>query len=287
MKIAIVGLGLIGASLAKAIKSYTNNRVLGFDKNYEVSKRALKESSIDEILNDDNIRDCDFIVLALYPKASIQFLESKKELINKNTIVFDCGGTKELICKKAFKIAEEKGFTFIGGHPMAGIEKSGYDNSFGELFKGASMILVPPDNIKDENLKSLKYFILSLGFDKITITTAKKHDRVIAYTSQLAHVLSSAYIKSEIEKEHIGFSAGSFNDMTRVAKLNPEMWTELFLENRENLVFQIDTLIEHLKAYRDSIENNDEKTLFSLLEDGSKRKEESLKLEKLNGKGKR
>jgi prephenate dehydrogenase len=189
----------------------------------------------------------------------------------------DCCGTKSAVCRELFPLAEKTGFTFIGAHPMAGLEYSGFDNAQRKLFNNASIILVPPQNTSLELLQKIKQFWRNLGFSDFEITTPERHDRIIAYTSQLAHVVSSAYIKSPTAVEHTGFSAGSYKDMTRVARLNENMWTELFLENSENLGKELDIVINNLTQYRTAIKNKDATVLKELLKQGRLCKEKADK----------
>lgn len=272
MKIAIIGLGLIGGSIAKAIKDNTDHTVYGADIQQSVVLRAKLIDAIDDELDDSRLSECDLVIIALYPEDTVKFISDKAGIIRKGSVVIDCGGVKRCICDPANRLAEENGFTFIGGHPMAGVERSGFESSFGMLFNNASMILAPSPEIDIDTLHKVKEFFLSIGFGSITIVTPEKHDRVIAYTSQLAHVLSSSYIKSQTATEHHGMSAGSFKDMTRVATLNPKMWSELFIENKDNLVGEIDTLISHLQEYRDAINDGDSEKISALLEDGAQKK---------------
>ena len=272
MKIAIIGLGLIGGSIAKAIKDNTDHTVYGADIQQSVVLRAKLIDAIDDELDDNKLSECDLVIIALYPEDTVKFISDKAGIIRKGSVVIDCGGVKRCICDPANRLAEENGFTFIGGHPMAGVERSGFESSFGMLFNNASMILAPSPEIDIDTLHRVKEFFLSIGFGSITIVTPEKHDRVVAYTSQLAHVLSSSYIKSPTATEHHGMSAGSFKDMTRVATLNPKMWSELFIENKDNLVGEIDTLISHLQEYRDAINDGDSEKISALLEDGAQKK---------------
>lgn len=272
MKIAIIGLGLIGGSIAKAIKDNTDHTVYGADIQQSVVLRAKLIDAIDDELDDNKLSECDLVIIALYPEDTVKFISDKAGIIRKGSVVIDCGGVKRCICDPANRLAEENGFTFIGGHPMAGVERSGFESSFGMLFNNASMILAPSPEIDIDTLHRVKEFFLSIGFGSITIVTPEKHDKVIAYTSQLAHVLSSSYIKSPTATEHHGMSAGSFKDMTRVATLNPKMWSELFIENKDNLVGEIDTLISHLQEYRDAINDGDSEKISALLEDGAQKK---------------
>jgi len=273
MKIGIIGLGLIGGSMAKAIRLNTDHYVLGMDIDQGIVTKAKIIEAINEELTDKNIGECDMIILALYPDATIETVKKYAHLIKKGAYLIDCGGVKEKVCDNIPKIAKENGFIFVGGHPMAGIEKIGFRYSNAEIFTEASMILTPDDSVKIEDLANIKIFFLSIGFGKITVKTAKDHDRIIAYTSQLAHVLSNAYVKSETAREHKGLSAGSFKDLTRVAYLNETMWTELFLENKINLIAEIDGLIDNLRMYKTALEKNDANELKTLLKNGRELKE--------------
>ena len=271
MKIAIIGLGLIGGSIAKGFKKFTKYDILGYDKNSSVIKKALADGSIDAEL-DGSFEDCDIVVLGLYPEAAVKFIEENAEKIGKNTIVTDCGGVKEKVCSKIHPIAKKYGFTFIGMHPMAGLEKFGYDSSISDLFVGASLILTPYPETPPEKVNLLADTFCEIGFSRVQMSTPEEHDKIIAYTSQLAHVVSSSYIKSPSSLLHAGFSAGSFRDLTRVAHLNETMWTELFLDNKKNLADEIDTLIDRLKEYSEAIRSGDRETLFNLLKDGREKK---------------
>ncbi len=271
MKIAIIGLGLIGGSIAKGFKKFTDYDILGYDKNISVTQKALKDGSIDAEF-DGNFEECDIVVLGLYPKAAVRFIKENAAKIGKNTILTDCGGVKEKVCSEIYPIAKEYGLTFIGMHPMAGLEKFGYESSIPDLFIGASLILTPYPETPEEKVNILKDTFLKIGFSKVQMSTPIEHDKIIAYTSQLAHVVSSSYIKSPSSLLHAGFSAGSFRDLTRVAHLNETMWTELFLDNPKNLADEIDTLIDRLKEYSDAIRSGNREVLFSLLKDGREKK---------------
>ncbi len=273
MKIAVVGLGLIGGSLAKAFYGLDNTEVLGLDRDEVTMARSKLVGAIHGELTEENISECDYIFIALYPKATGEFLLKYAPHISKKTIVIDCAGTKRSVCTAGFQIAEKCGFCFMGGHPMAGTQFSGFKYSRASMFDKAAMILVPDKNERIETLQTVKELLLKIGFKSVTVSNAQEHDRIIAYTSQLAHVVSNAYVKSPNAKVHNGFSAGSYRDLTRVAKLNPRMWTELFMDNRDNLSKEIDGIIAELQKYSDAIKQGDEKRLEELLEEGSKIKE--------------
>ncbi|MBQ8391780.1 MAG: prephenate dehydrogenase [Clostridia bacterium] len=273
MKIAVVGLGLIGGSLVRAFMNIENTTVYGFDMSEETMARARLEGAIHSEMTKENIGECDYVFVALYPKATEKFLEEYAPLISKSATVIDCGGTKTGICKVGFDMAEKQGFCFMGGHPMAGTHFSGFKYSRASLFQNAAMILVPKKNETIDKLQEVKNLLVNIGFKSVTISTAEEHDRIIAYTSQLAHVVSNAYVKSPNARVHKGFSAGSYRDLTRVAKLNPRMWAELFMENKENIIFEIENLTTELKKYSEAIKKDDIKTLEELLSEGTKIKE--------------
>ena len=273
MTVGILGLGLIGGSLARAYK-LAGHTVYVKNRDESMLSFAMLSGAVDGKLNEDTIPQCDLILLAIYPAGSADWLEANAPLISKKALVIDCCGTKQLVCQRCFPIAKEYGFTFVGGHPMAGSQFSGFKYSRASLFQGAPMVLVPPVYDDMALLQRVKDALEPCGFGFFSVTTAADHDRMIAFTSQMPHILSNAFIKSPTALEHKGFSAGSYRDLTRVAWLNPGMWTELFLENRENLLFELDTYIQSLTQYRDALANRDEDTLYRLLDDGKKRKEE-------------
>lgn len=271
MEIGIVGLGLIGGSLAKAISQNTDHTVYGTDLSEQVVKKAVLVNAIEQQLTDELLPQCDIVIVALYPQATIEYVREHAHLFRKESIVVDCGGIKKLVCDTLIPLAEENGFLFVGGHPMAGLEHSGFTYAKKSLFNNASMIFTPTKG-PIESMEKLKELFTSIGFTNIEISTAEEHDRKIAFTSQLAHVVSNAYIKSPTALEHSGFSAGSYKDLTRVAKLNEVMWTELFLENADNLAAEIDTLIGNLQQYSTAIRERDAETLCALLKDGREKK---------------
>ena len=273
MTVGIVGLGLIGGSLAKALKAKTEHTVLGYDISETTVRYAELIGCIDGKLTDDTLPQCDFILIATYPGATVEYVREHAERFSKGAVVIDCGGVKQRICRSCRPIAAQHGFVFIGGHPMAGLHHSGLKHATATLYDGASMILTPEDTRDIPLLEKVTAFIKSLGFDTVTVTTPERHDTIIAFTSQLAHVVSNAYVKSPQAQVHRGFSAGSYKDLTRVARLNETMWTELFLENRENLLNEIDSIIASLTDYRDALDRADAETLRVLLKEGSERKE--------------
>jgi prephenate dehydrogenase len=271
--VGVFGLGLIGGSFVKAYHE-AGWRVLAHNRSRSVLEFARLGGEVDGELTKENIGECDLVLLTVYPEAAVRTLRDFAPCIGKKPLVMDCCGTKRVVCEAAFPMAEEFGFTFVGGHPMAGTQFSGYKYAKADLFKGQPMVVVPPRFDDIYLLDRVKELLAPAGFSGISVTTAEEHDEMIAFTSQLAHVVSNAYVKSPTAKQHHGFSAGSYRDLTRVAWLNAPMWAELFLENRDKLVSELDSLIAHLTAYRDAMEAGDREKLTDLLDEGKRLKEE-------------
>ena len=273
MRVGVVGLGLIGGSFAKAYHA-AGWEVLARNRSRSVLEFAKLSGEVNGELTEENIASCDLVLLTIYPEACINALRELAPFIGEKPVVIDCCGTKRVVCEACFPIAEEYDFTFVGGHPMAGTQYSGYKYAKATLYHNAPMVIVPPRFDDIYLLGRVKELLSPAGFSRFSVTTAEEHDRLIAFTSQLAHVVSGAYIKSSAAKNHMGFSAGSYRDMTRVERLNEDMWTELFMDNRENLSHEIDEIIEHLTEYKDAIEAGEEESLRSLLREGRERKAE-------------
>ena len=273
MKVGILGLGLIGGSFARAYAK-AGHIVYACENDESVFTFSQLAGVVNDNLSPQNIRQCELIILAIYTEGCIKWLESYAQFIDSKATVIDCCGVKQKICNHCFPLAEKYGFTFIGAHPMAGSHNSGFKFSRSNLFQGAPMVLVPPRYDDAELLHKTKELLQPCGFGTFSVTTAQKHDEMIAFTSQMPHILSNAFIKSPTAISHKGFSAGSYKDLTRVAWLNPKMWCELFLNNKEYLLFELDTYIQSLIAYRDAISTADESALIDLLDEGRKRKEE-------------
>ena len=273
MTVGIVGLGLIGGSFAKAYHA-AGHQVLAFDTDQSVYDFAVLSGAVTGPLPDETLPECDLILIAVYPGAAVEYLKQHGAHIGKKPIVIDCCGTKRVVCTACFPLAEQFGFTYLGGHPMAGTHNSGFKYATATMFHNAPMVLVPANHNDIELLSRVKELLAPAGFSRFSVTTAEQHDEMIAFTSQLAHVVSNAYIKSPTAGLHKGFSAGSYKDMTRVAWLAPKMWAELFLENKDFLMAELNTLIDNLRQYQDAMEHDDLPGLIQLLDDGRKRKEE-------------
>lgn len=278
MNIAVVGLGLIGGSFCRTLKKHTFHHIMGIDNDPETIRKALECGAIDEEIRADRLCEANLTILCLYPKAIVEFVEKNADHFKKGGIVTDSCGVKEYVVSKCTEILEKRDVIFVGTHPMAGREFSGFDYSTDDLFEGASYIITPTETTPQIAVDLLQTLAGSLGFGKAVVSTPKRHDEIIAYTSQLAHVVSNAYVKSPTMLNFDGFSAGSFQDLTRVAKLNEYMWSELFMCNKEALLREIDCILERVAEYRDAIRENDLERLIEILRDGRELKEESLRL---------
>ena len=268
MNVAIVGLGLIGGSMAKSIKNRTAHTVWGADLNSETMTMARMCGAIDAPLTEENLPQAELILVAIRPGAAIEWVRQHAPLISKSAILVDLCGVKRTVVASIAPVAEQYGFAYIGGHPMAGRERGGFTASTEDLYVGASMILTPDKRTDMHLLETLKDFFLDVGFAGLTFSTPEEHDRIIAFTSQLAHITSSAYVKSPEAQKRRGFSAGSFQDMTRVARLDEAMWTELFLDNTDYLSAELDVLIQHLTEFSQALKAGDGDTLRALLREG-------------------
>ena len=273
MTAGIVGLGLIGGSFAKAYHE-AGHTVLGFDTDRATLDFALLSGAVHGELTAENISSCDIVLVCIFPAAAVDYVQRLAPHIGPHPVVIDCCGTKRFVCERLFPLAAEHGFTYLGGHPMAGTHNSGFKYARATMFKGAPMVIVPPDFDDILLLDRVKTLLAPAQFGRISVTTAEKHDEMIAFTSQMAHVVSNAYIKSPTAGTHKGFSAGSYKDLTRVAWLNPRMWAELFLENKDYLMGELDFFIASLQQYRAAMAADDLEGLVALLDEGRRRKEE-------------
>lgn len=276
MIVGIVGLGMIGGSFAKAIKDKTTHTVFGCDKLDVINKQAVLFGAIDGELTEDKIEECDVVIFCTFPKRTIEYIKSYAGRFKRGALVMDVCGVKGEICREIFPVAEENGFDFIGGHPMAGVEQSGFKYSDASLLEGRSMILVPPKGMPIARVNEASQFCKSIGFASTPVASPDEHDRIIAYTSQINHVVAGAYIKSPMALEK-KFSAGSFLSMSRVAALDEELWTELMMQNAEHLANEIDGLADRMKEYSKAMRSGDADRLHELLKEGRLVKERSEK----------
>lgn len=273
MKIGIIGLGLIGGSMAMSIRKHTDHTVFGYDIDPQVMLRAKAVEAIHDDLTEDMLPGCDIVLVCLFPQLCADYITSHAGAFGPRALVIDCAGVKRVVCRQVEPVAAKHSWTYIGGHPMAGREFSGFVSARANLFENASMILCPAAYVDIEPREAAKRFFLEAGFKMVRFCTPEAHDQMIAYTSQLAHVVSGAYVKNPLAQSHKGFSAGSFLDMTRVARLNEVMWTELFLENNDLLLPAVDDLIFRLNQYRDALASGEPDRLTPVLREGRIAKE--------------
>lgn len=273
MTVGIVGLGLIGGSLAKAY-TLAGAHVIGTDIDKSILTLAQVDGAIQGELTADTLPTCSLLLIAVYPQAAIDYMKENACHISPDTLVVDCCGTKTAVCQEGFALANAHGYTFVGGHPMAGTHHSGFSASRANLFQGACMVIVPPVRDDISLLSRVKELLAPAGFGRFSVTTAQEHDRIIAFTSQMAHAVSSAYIQNPTARMHKGFSAGSYRDLTRVAWLSPSMWSELFIENSAFLCEEIDCFLLTMQRMRDAIARGDRQALYDMLAEGSRIKKE-------------
>ena len=271
--ILVAGLGLIGGSMAKAIKKNTDCRVLGFNRTRAVAEKALYDGAIDAIATEEDLAACDMLIPAMPPAATEKFLLESIPKLRPGTLVVDLVGVKTRIVDSVAPIAKAHGVRFTGGHPMQGLAHAGYERAFADLYKGASMILVPTEATMPGDIEELGSFFRSVGFGRITVAGAEVQDHMIAHTSQLAHIVSNSYVKSPVSTNYVGFSGGSYKDMTRIACLDEKIWKELFIWNKDALLPEIDDLVRNMTQLRDAIEREDYDTLEALLREGRLAKE--------------
>ncbi|MBQ6387036.1 MAG: prephenate dehydrogenase [Ruminococcus sp.] len=272
MNIAVIGLGIIGGSFCKAIKSHTHHHVIGFNRTLSTAQQALSDGAIDEIGDEAALGRADIIILCMYPRACVDYISQNGKYIKKGALVTDSSGIKRAVCPQLSALAREYDFVFVGSHPMAGKEKNGYEVSDGALFEGASFIITPC-GADEKSVETLAQLAADIGFARITLSDPEEHDRMIAFTSQLPHILACAYVLSPCCPNHKGFSAGSYRDVSRVANINSKLWSELFLENRTPLVEELEVLTNNLSRIVDAVKQNDKKTLAALLEEGHRVKQ--------------
>jgi prephenate dehydrogenase len=279
MKALVAGLGLIGGSMAKALSRHTKYEVLGFDRSLEVVRAALGEGAIRAAFLPEDLPEIDVLFVALRPGDAVEFLKRALPRMKPGALASDLCGVKRWVVNEVDPIARARGVRFVGAHPMAGREVSGYWNSDEALFKGAPLILTPPDGRENEATQELTRLALRIGFARTVIATPEEHDRMIAYTSQLAHAASSAYVMSPAAPDHAGFSAGSFRDLTRVARLDADMWAELFDLNHDALSGELGGLIGRLNEIKTAVDERDQAKLRALLGEGNRRKLQLLGME--------
>lgn len=275
MKIAIIGLGLIGGSLAKAFRHYTDHYIIGCDRDKPTLSAALASGAVHEV--SETVPAAELYFLALPPSAAVEYLTDHAGEMQTGAIVTDVCGVKAVITGRCEQLCNAHGLRFVGGHPMAGREVSGFSNAVHDLFVNRSYIITSTPHTDPKAAETLRQLVLSIGIDRITSTTPEHHDRMIAFTSQLPHVMAGAYMKSPASREHNGYSAGSYHDVSRVSSVDEHLWSELFIDNRENLAAELRILIENLQRYLTAVEAGDRDALFELVRESRLLKENDLK----------
>lgn len=260
-KIAVIGLGIIGGSICGALTK-AGYEVDGFGRSEASVQYALQAGYIRA--RGKNIADYDVVFIAVPPYATLDYLKNGK--FKDGALVTDICGVKEAPEKAVYE--QPRNYRYVGIHPMAGKETSGIASATPELFRGANLIITHAPQTKEEDIAEVKEYAAAMGFGKIVECTAIEHDKKIALTSQLAHIVSNAYVKSPQVKRCDGFTGGSFQDMTRIAGVDEQVWTPLYACNRENIVRELDGLIEHLTEYRDALKANDDTKLSETLKEG-------------------
>ena len=271
--VVLLGLGLIGGSLALALRQTGRSRVIGIDRDSGTTAAALEAGAIHRAGTAEDVSAASLLILAVPPRAAIAFLEENAARLTAGTVVTDVCGVKAAVVTACSPLCRQAGAVFVGGHPMAGKEISGFGAADGDLFRGASYLLTPQVDTPAAAVERVERLAKEIGCARVTVTTPEHHDRQIAFTSQLPHVLAGAYVKSPRCPDHKGYSAGSYRDVSRVAPVDENLWSELFLLNREPLCEEIDQLILHLCQCRDAVAAGDEKRLRDVLREGRKIKQ--------------
>ena len=275
-KVAVIGLGIMGGSIAKALKKSNKYYVIGYNKPEEISDRALNDKAIDEIWDGISPLDTDITVLAVNPSVAFELFETLPALLKKGSILTDICGIKSKVVTVGEEVCKKADVRFVGGHPMAGREHSGYDYSTEDLFFNRSYILTETQNTDKEAINDLSQMALDIGCVGVTITSPAHHDKMIAYTSQIPHILAGAYMNSPTSATHNGYSAGSYHDVSRVASVDENLWTQLFLANKNDLLYEIDILIRNLEDYKDAIKSSDAARLSTIIKTGRILKERDI-----------
>lgn len=261
MQIAVIGLGIIGGSLCASLTKVGYD-VHGYDLNEKNVEIAIEKGYI--LKKAEDFSNYEVVFIAVPPTATISILDTVK--FKDGALVMDICGVKKGIEESVYE--KERNYRYLGLHPMAGKETSGILSASGKLFHGANLIITVSEKTEDSAIREGKKFANELGFGAVIECSAEEHDKKIALTSQLAHLVSNAYVKSPQVVGCEPFTGGSFQDMTRIAGVDERIWSELYLCNRENVIEELNLLIEHLKEYRDAIENEDKKEISERLKEG-------------------
>ncbi|AMB99864.1 hypothetical protein AWM75_07745 [Aerococcus urinaehominis] len=284
-KIAIVGLGVIGGSFAKALAAQDKFpvEVMGIDHNLATLQRAQADGVISrgEARNQTILQEADLVIITLYPFDLVDFIRSHQDEFKAGAIITDATGVKGAMVEEVWQLLPA-GLDFIAGHPMAGKENQGYDYADGTVYQDANYLLMPDDRNDPAHVQALTELIYSLGFKRVSQVSAHQHDAMIAYTSQLCHVLSVALINADQNQaETIRYVGDSYRDLTRIAKINGELWTQLFVTNKDQLLPVIDAFAEQLQGIRQALADDDYAQLNAYFDESSQRR---LRLEQADVK---
>ena len=276
MKIMFVGLGLIGGSMALALKGYTGLERYAVECDEWTRFEALGRGAVRAAwasVEEAPLDEMDTVVLCLHPQAAAGFVRTQAHRLRPGALLTDVCGVKRPICDAVAALGE-RDFIYLGGHPMAGRERGGFANATPDLFRGAHYILTPDDSVPQESVQLMRQLVTFMGCSDVVLTTPDAHDARIAYTSQLMHVMALALCDQHLLFDSYGFEGGSFRGATRVAALEPDLWTELFWVNRETLANLTDELIGKLQEYSDLLKAGDRQALLERLTASSNRKKE-------------
>lgn len=266
LTVAIVGLGVIGAAFAESFREIGIKTIYGIDIDEETLKKAEEKQIISRgfIETKEPLEKSDFVVITLYPNLMKSFFVNNIDNFKENTIITDVVGIKEKIIRDINPIMEKirrqsgKNIDFIFGHPMAGREKRGIDFADSKVFKNANYIIIKDEKNKKDNLELLSEIVKLMGFKKVSFLTAQEHDEIIAFTSQLTHAIAVSLVNSDSEKYDTNrFIGDSYRDLTRIAKINEDLWAELFIGNKKNLLEMIQQFEKELDIIKDALNNND------------------------------
>lgn len=265
-KIAIIGLGIIGGSMAYALHGFKNAMIYGCDIDPETRCKALAANAVHQVCENPAcaIKDADLVILCVYPDLIAKIIDGNKEYFKPGAVITDVCGVKSRLSKEIVRILPPE-CEYVGGHPMAGRETDGFDSASPELFGMCGYIITPTDTSTDKGIDLIKKMAKFIGAKRITVADPEEHDSVIAYTSDLMHVAASALCLEYNQYMNRAYTAGAFRDCTRIANINPQLWSELFVENKKHLLPELDTFIESLNKIKTAIENNNKAELIKLL----------------------
>jgi len=273
MNITVVGLGLIGGSVARRLKGFNTCIITGMDINERSLLLAKRDNVIDIATLDsaEAVRNADFVILCLYPQANVDFVKNNVNFFKAGAVITDVSGVKGYVIDEISGILPDN-VDFVGGHPMAGREVGGYESSTDTLFDHASYIITPTEKNKPESVALVRSFAEHIGCKHVVTTTPAEHDAIIAYTSQLMHVVAVALCDNPMIERSTYFSAGSLRDCTRVAVINEKMWSELFLENKAALYDRITEMQQSLENVKVALKNDDRCELETIMKHATSQK---------------